>query len=139
MSGFLLDTNVAGEMRKVRRADPGVVGWLESVDAAELFLSVLVVGEIRKGVELVRPQDPVKARALERWLAELERSFGDRVLPVTTAIADRWGRLCALRPTSTTDGLLAATALVHDLTLVTRNLADVDHTGARLLNPFVSS
>lgn len=139
MSGFLLDTNVASEIRKLRRSDPGVLIWLESVDAAELFLSVLVVGEIRKGIELARPNDPVKARALERWLTELERSFGDRVLPVTTAVADRWGRLCALRPTSTTDGLLAATALVHDLTLVTRNLADVAHTGARLLNPFTAA
>jgi predicted nucleic acid-binding protein len=139
VSGFLLDTNVASEIRKLRRSDPGVLIWLESVDAAELFLSVLVVGEIRKGIELARPNDPVKARALERWLTELERSFGDRVLPVTTAVADRWGRLCALRPTSTTDGLLAATALVHDLTLVTRNLADVAHTGARLLNPFTAA
>lgn len=139
MSGFLLDTNVASEMRKLRRADRGVVGWLESVDGDELFLSVLVVGEIRKGVELARPHDPVKARALERWLAELERSFGDRVLPVTAAIADQWGRLCAMRPTSTIDGLLASTALVHDLTLVSRNLADVAHTGAQLLNPFLSS
>jgi predicted nucleic acid-binding protein len=138
VSGFLLDTNVASETRKLRRADPGVLSWLESVDAAELFLSVLVVGEIRKGVELARPRDPVRARALERWLAELERSFWDRVLPVTTTVADQWGRLCALRPTSTIDGLLAATALVHDLTLVTRNLGDVAHTGARLLNPFTS-
>jgi predicted nucleic acid-binding protein len=139
VNGFLLDTNVASELRKLRRADPGVVHWFESADADELFLSVLVVGEIRKGVDLARHQDPVKARALERWLADLEGSYGDRVLPVTMAIADRWGRLGALRPTSTIDGLLAATALVHDLTLVTRNLADVTHTGARLWNPFAPS
>ena len=139
MSGYLLDTNVASETRKGPRADAGVVSWLEGVEDAGLFLSVLVVGEIRKGVEQVRPRDPVKARALEVWLDGLERKFGDRVLPVTMAIADQWGRLGAIRPISTVDGLLAATALIHDLVLVTRNVTNVGHTGVRLLNPFVSS
>lgn len=136
MTGYLLDTNVVSEARKGRRANLGVRRWFDDVDDAALFISVLVAGEIRKGVEQVRARDPVKARALERWLVGLERMYGDRLLPVTPAIADRWGRLAALRPVSTIDSLLAATALVHDLTLVTRNLADVEHTGVVTLNPF---
>lgn len=139
MSGYLLDTNVASETRKGRRTDPGVLAWLESVDDARLFLSVLVAGEIRKGIEQARPRDPVKARALENWLSGLEKEFADRMLPVTAFIADQWGRLSAIRPISTTDGLLAATALAHDLTFVTRNVGDVEHTGVRLLNPFAGS
>jgi hypothetical protein len=113
--------------------------WFDDVDDEALFISVLVAGEIRKGVEQVRARDPVKARALERWLVGLDRMFGDRLLPVTSAIADRWGRLAALRPVSTIDSLLAATALVHDLTLVTRNLADIEHTGVVALNPFTDA
>ena len=136
MSGYLLDTNVASETRKGKRTNPGVLAWLESVEDADLFLSVLVAGEIRRGVEQARPKDPVKARALEAWLSGLEQKYGDRVLPVTTGVADQWGRLNAIRPISTVDGLLAATALVHDLTLVTRNVTDVAHTGVKLLNPF---
>jgi hypothetical protein len=139
MSGYLLDTNVASEVRKGPRANSAVRVWLESVDDSGLFLSVLVLGEIRKGIEQVRPKDPAKAHALERWLAGLEQTYGDRLLPVTTAIADEWGRLSAMRPVSTVDGLLAATALVHDLTLVTRNVPHVGHTGVTVLNPFQPS
>ena len=139
MSGFLLDTNVASERRKGPRINPGVAAWYESVEDTDLFLSVLVLGEIRKGIERARPNDPAKARALERWLVGLEQKFGDRVLPVTPVVADQWGRLCAIRLISTVDGLLAATALVHDLTLVTRNVSDVAHTGVNLVNPFAAS
>jgi predicted nucleic acid-binding protein len=137
VSSYLLDTNVASELRKGPRANAGVLSWFESVDDDELFLSVLVTGEIRKGVEQARSHDSAKAQALEQWLAGLERHYGDRMLPVTPAIADRWGRLSALRPISTVDCLLAATALVHDLTLVTRNVADVAGTGVTSLNPFI--
>lgn len=136
MSGYLLDTNVASESRKGPRIHPGVSAWYASVEDADLFLSVLVLGEIRKGVERARPNDPIKARALELWLLGLEQKFGDQVLSVTSAIADEWGRLSAIRPISTVDGLLASTALVHDLILVTRNISDVVHTGVKLLNPF---
>jgi toxin FitB len=138
VSGFLLDTNVASEGRKGPRMNAGVSAWYESVEDADLFLSVLVLGEIRKGVERARPNDPVKARTLERWLNGLEQTYGDRVLPVTAAIAHQWGRLTAIRPISTVDGLLAATAQVHDLTLVTRNVSDVAHTEVKCLNPFAS-
>ena len=137
MSGYLLDTNVASELRKGSRANAGVLGWFESVEDSDLFLSVLVAGEIRKGVEQARLTDPAKAQALDLWLARLERQYADRMLPVTPAVADRWGRLSAIRPISTVDCLLAATALVHDMTLLTRNVADVASTGVKLLNPFV--
>jgi predicted nucleic acid-binding protein len=139
VSGYLLDTNVASETRKGQRVNAGVMAWLESVEDTDLFLSVLVLGEIRKGIEQARPKDPVKAQALERWLAGLEQKYGDRVLPVTAAVADQWGRLSAIRPISTVDGLLAATALAHDLTLVTRDVTDVAHTGVKLINPFATS
>ena len=137
MKGFLLDTNVLSERRKGPRSNPHVSAWFDSVADDELFLSVLVVGEIRKGVELARPNDPIKARALETWLAGLKQVYGDHLLPITPTVADQWGRLAALRPLATTDGLLAATALVHNLTFVTRNVADVAHTGVTLLNPFI--
>ena len=137
MSGYLLDTNVASELRKGSRANAGVLGWFESVEDSDLFLSVLVAGEIRKGVEQARLIDRAKAQALDLWLAGLERQYEDRMLPVTRAVADRWGRLSAIRPISTVDCLLAATALAHDMTLVTRNVVDVAGTGVRLLNPFV--
>jgi toxin FitB len=136
VSGFLLDTNVASERRKGTRMNPGVAAWFDSVEDDDLFLSVLVLGELRKGVERARFHDPIKAGALERWLAGLDQTFGDQVLPITAAVADVWGRFSAIRPISTVDGLLAATAVVHDLTLVTRNISDVAHTGVRLLNPF---
>lgn len=136
MSGYLLDTNVVSELRKGRRTNSGVRAWFEAVEDQELFLSVLVVGEIRAGIERARGRDPVKARALGNWLARLERSYGDRILPVTAPIADQWGHLAAVRPIPTVDGLLAATALTHDLVLVTRNVGDVADTGAEVLNPF---
>ena len=136
MSGFLLDTNVLSESRKGPRINPGVSAWFQSVDDFDLFLSVLVLGEIRKGVEHARANDPIKARALERWLVGLEQGYDDRILPVTADVAEQWGHLSAIRPISTVDGLLAATAMVHDLTLATRNVSDVAHTGVKLLNPF---
>jgi predicted nucleic acid-binding protein len=102
--------------------------WFESVDEGELFLSVLVLGEIRRGVEQVRSSDPAKATTLEQWLNHTEQTYADRILPITANIAAEWGRLSAIRPFSTVDGLLAATALVHDLTFVTRNVQHVSHT-----------
>ena len=138
MSGYLLDTNILSEARKRQRADPKVLQWFETVEDSDLFLGVLVLGEIRKGIEQARATDPAKARALERWLNDLEQTYADHILPISPDVADQWGRLSALRPLSTVEGLLAATALVHDLTLVTRNVQHVAHTGAKLLNPFNS-
>jgi predicted nucleic acid-binding protein len=136
VSGYLLDTNIVSEVRKQSRANPSVMTWLKSVDDDDLFLSVLVLGEIRKGIELARNNDPAKAMALESWLKKLEEKFTDRVLPITPAIAEQWGRLSAIQPISTIDGLLAASAIIHDLTFVTRNTADVSGSGVRCLNPF---
>ena len=138
MSGYLLDTNILSEARKRQRADPKVLQWFETVEDSDLFLGMLVLGEIRKGIEQARGADPAKARALERWLNDLEQTYDDHILPISPAVADQWGRLSALRPLSTVDGLLAATAMVHDLTFVTRNVQRVSHTGAELLNPFDS-
>ncbi len=97
---------------------------------------MLVAGEIRKGIERVRPRDGRKAAALERWLRQVEQRFGDRILPVDARVADIWGALSAIRPIPVIDALLAATARRFDMTLVTRNTSDVDGLGASVLNPF---
>lgn len=133
---FLVDTNVVSELRKGRRANPNVRSWFESVDDAEVYLSVLVIGELRQGVESLRRRDPASAAQLDRWLHELVAMHAKRVLPVDAAIADRWGRLGIPDPISAVDGMLAATALVHSLTLVTRNVRHVQRTGVRHVDPF---
>ena len=132
---FLLDTNVLSEARKPA-GDANVRAWLASVRGTELYLSVLVVGEIRQGIERLRRRDPPQAAVFEAWLATLRRDYADRILPVTAEIAEEWGRLNVPDPVAAIDGLLAATAHVHGLTLVTRNTADVARTGVALLNPF---
>ena len=134
---FLIDTNIISEVRKGDRCDANVAAWYASIDDADLYLSVLVLGEIRKGIELARPRDPEKAEALEAWLTEVNAAFGDRVFPIDRAVTDEWGRMNALRPLPVIDGLLAATTKVHRMTLVTRNIADVAGLGARVVNPFV--
>lgn len=135
---FLLDTNVISEVRKPR-PNPGVLSWFEATDEHMLRLSVLVLGEIRAGVERIRDRDTTRALALDAWLIELHHRFQDRVAPVTTDIADEWGRLTAARPLPVIDSLLAATALTHDWTLVSRNERDLAATGVALLNPFNGS
>lgn len=133
---FLIDTNVISEVRKGDRCEASVAAWWQEVNEADLFLSPLVLGEIRKGVELVRRHDPQKAEVLERWLIEVLEGFADRLLPVDGRVADEWGRMNAIRPVSVIDALLAATAKVNGLTLVTRNEADVAGLGVDILNPF---
>jgi predicted nucleic acid-binding protein len=133
---YLIDTNIIAEVRKGSRCDPHVSRWWSQVMDDELFLSVLVIGEIRKGIELARPRDPVRAANLEQWLNTLITSFAGRILPVDQWVADEWGRLNAPNPRPTVDSLLAATAKVHGLTLVTRNLADMPKTGISMINPF---
>ena len=133
---YLIDTNIISEVRKGSSCDELVASWYASIDDADLYLSVLVLGEIRKGIELARRRDSVKAKALESWLTQVDAAFGDRVLPIDRAVTDEWGRMSARRPIPVIDGLLAATAKVHRMTLVTRNDANVSGVGAMVLNPF---
>ncbi|HUG63449.1 MAG TPA: type II toxin-antitoxin system VapC family toxin [Methylomirabilota bacterium] len=133
---YLIDTNVISELRKKHRCDPAVRTWWSGVRENDLYLSPLVLGEIRKGVELARNRDPEKAVALEAWLARVSEAFADRMLPIDAAVADEWGRINAIRPLPVIDALLAATAKVNGLTLVTRKGDDVAGLGASILNPF---
>jgi toxin FitB len=132
---YLLDTNVVSEFRK-KAPDAGALKWLDSVRSSQLYVSALVIGELRKGIERIAGQDPKQAAALDDWCQGLVRGFADRIVPVTQDIAEVWGRLSAPAPLPVVDGLMAATALVHDWTLVSRNTKHVERTGARLLNPF---
>jgi toxin FitB len=136
---YLIDTNIISELRKGDRCDRRVAAWYASIADEDLFLSTLVLGEIRKGVELARTRDPDKAAMLERWLGEVEAAFGGRVLGIDNAVADQWGRMSAIKPAPVVDGLLAATAMTNGLTLVTRNDRDVAGLGAAILNPFRAS
>lgn len=133
---YLIDTNIIAEVRKGARCDSHVAAWYGRVRDDELFLSVLVVGEIRQGIERLRPRDRQHADRLDRWLDELLDSFGDRILPITAKVAQTWGRINARSPFPVVDSLMAATAEAHGLTLVTRNLADVARSGVRCVNPF---
>lgn len=132
---YLLDTNVVSEVRK-QRPDARVRAWLEAVPIDSTYLSALVVGEIRLGIEQLRRRDPTRAAAHAVWLASLREGYADRILPVSADIAEEWARLSVPDPLPVVDGLLAATARVHGLTLVTRNTADVQRTGVALVNPF---
>jgi hypothetical protein len=133
---FLVDTNVISELRKGARANPGVRAWFADVADEEVHLSVLVVGELRRGIETIRRRDPRQAVSLERWLGRVKSGHEARILPVDSRVAEEWGRLTALRPASVVDALMAATAKVHGLVLVTRNTRDVAWTGVPCLNPF---
>lgn len=133
---FLVDTNVLSELRKGARCDPNVALWANSHPTEDIFLSVLVLGEIRQGLERARRRDADKARALERWLDAVRHAFAGRVVPVDHAVADAWGRMNVPDPVPVIDGLIAATAKFHGLTLVTRNVGDLERRGVSVLNPF---
>jgi len=133
---FVLDTNVVSEACKGSRADADMMRWLSSVAAEDLYLSVLVIGEIRQGIEGLRGRDPIQAGHLEVWLSGLRRRYADRIMPIDLEIVEEWGRMNAPDPISSRDGLMAATAKVRNMTFVTRNTSDVARTGVRLLNPF---
>ena len=133
---FLIDTNIISEVRKGARCNPNVATWYASIGDSDIFLSVLVLGEIRKGVELARRTEARKAEELGRWLQRLERDFGERILPIDSMIADEWGRMSAVRPIPVIDGLLGATAKVYGLTFATRDDDDVDGLGVNVVNPF---
>jgi predicted nucleic acid-binding protein len=133
---YLIDTNVLSELRR-KKPDTQVSAWMQARPRQSLFLSVLTLGEIRKGIE--RVDDSFKKQLLNDWLeVELPNYFVGRLLDIDVHVADRWGRLMtsAGRPIPAIDGLLAATALQNDLTLVTRNIKDFERLGVRLLNPW---
>ena len=134
--GFLIDTNVVSELRKGARADARVRAWFDDHKADPLWLSVLVVGELRRGVELLRRRDEQAGTRLGEWLDTVTTDFDDRIIPVTTEVCERWALLNVPDPVPVIDGLLAATALERHLVLVTRNTADVERTGVAVVNPF---
>jgi predicted nucleic acid-binding protein len=133
---YLLDTNVLSELRKGERCDQGVQRWFDGCEDEELYTSVLCLGEIRLGIEAVRGRDGVFAAKLELWLAYIIEHFESRILPVNQSVALEWGRLCAPYSRAPIDELLAATAKIYDLTLVTRNVKDVAEIAVRYLDPF---
>lgn len=134
-AAYLLDTNVLSETRK-KKADPGVLAFLEAADSASLYLSVLTIGELRKGVALKKRTDPVAAKILAAWVEGLEFGFADRILAIDAATARLWGDWSGDRPRPVVDTLLAATAVLHGLTFVTRNTRDVQGIDVKVHNPW---
>jgi toxin FitB len=133
---FLIDTNIISEVQKGVRCNENVASWFESIDDSELFLSVLVLGEIRKGIEKARLKQTDKANALENWLNAIITAFVGRILPVDLAVAQEWGRMNIAQTMPVIDGLLAATAKVNNLTIATRNIVDIRNSGVKFINPF---
>ena len=136
---YLLDTNVVSELRKVRagKADEQVATWADSTNTADLFLSVIVVQELEIGVLLVERKDPAQGAILRTWLEDhVLPAFDSRILAVDTAIARTGARLHVPDPRPVRDALIAATALVHGMTVITRNAADFVPTGVPVLNPW---
>ncbi len=132
---FLLDTVVISEIRKPR-PHPTVAEWFDALSPANAHLSVLTIAEIERGIARQRITDDAFASTLERWLHVVIDDFGDRVLPVSLPIGRIWGRLAQRLGRFDADGGIAATALAHDLTVVTRNVRHFEGTGAKILNPF---
>ena len=124
------------ELRKGRRANAKVRQWAAGSLGDRHLISVLSLGEIRKGIELLRRKSPAQCPAFERWLAQLQTDYARNIIPVSEEIAQRWGRVMAVRTLPVIDGLLAATALEHALTIATRNVSDFKQAGAQVLDPF---
>lgn len=138
MKGFLLDTNVISELRKGSRGNPAVLRWFDHRDEALLFVSVLTIGELYKGVELA---NEVRTRAIRNFTEEIEDRFRSRLLPVDSAVARTWGEIAGNatrrgRQLQPVDALLAATASVRGLVVATRNVRDFEASGVRTVNPF---
>jgi toxin FitB len=136
---YLLDTNVLSETRK-RQPVAGVAGWIAATPPDRLHISVLTLGEIEQGIAKIRDRgDQFQAAALERWLRDVQAGFENRVLPVTIPVAAAWGRQQYAQPLPVIDALIAATARVHGLTVVTRNVKDFELAGVQVLNPFAEA
>jgi predicted nucleic acid-binding protein len=133
---FLLDTNVISEIRKRERAHPNVIGWVARTAVEEIGTSVLVLPETRRGIKLKRRNDAQQAKSLDRWFSQMRMRLGERVLPVDESVTEARALLGTPDPAPLIDGLLAATAKVHGLTLVTRNVADLAMAGVLVLDPF---
>jgi hypothetical protein len=136
---YLVDTNVISEVRKKSKANKGVRAFFKQaiVDEVQMFVSVVTVGELRRGVELIRYRGDVRqANQLEKWLEALLTEYQDHILDINQDIAQLWGRLRVPHPENTLDKQIAATALIYELTVVTRNHKDFVKTGVRVLNPF---
>jgi predicted nucleic acid-binding protein len=136
---FLIDTNVISEIRKGDRANPAVSAWFDAHAAESYFLSVLTLGEIRKGIEQIRGKDAGKATAFEIWLSEIAVSYEGRILGIGLDEAEIWGRLSSGGKLPEVDGLIAATALAHGLTVATRNVRDFERCGVNVINPWENS
>jgi toxin FitB len=134
---LLLDASTISELRAGR--DATVAAWAEATDRRRWYLSVLTLGEIRKGIEKLRPRDPERAAAFDRWLETLYHQFGGRLVEIDAQAAEAWGRLNAGNPRPTVDSLIAATARVRGLTIVTRNTADFEPLDVPVVNPWLDS
>jgi toxin FitB len=137
---YLLDTNVVSELRKIHngKADLNVTTWADRVDAAELFISVITIQELEIGVLLIERKDAKQGAMLRTWLdTQVKPAFGERILPLTTDIAKRCARLHVPDPRPLRDGLIAATALTHRMTVITRNVSDFAPTGVATMNPWL--
>jgi toxin FitB len=138
---YLLDTNVVSELRKIRsgKADSNVASWANAVDSADLYVSVITIQELEIGVLLAEQRDPPQGAVFRRWLdGYVLPAFAQRILPVDIAVSQRSAKLHVPNPRPFRDGLIAATALVHKMAVVTRNVADFKPTGVRVLNPWLA-
>jgi toxin FitB len=133
---FLVDTNVVSELRRGRNAAPSVVAWFAGVPAEQIFTSVVVLGEVRRGIELLTRRDKDQAQMLEQWYASMRRQLGTRVLPVDEPTMMMWSRISVPDPLPAYDGLIAATALIHDMTVATRNTSDFRRVGVTAVDPW---
>jgi predicted nucleic acid-binding protein len=133
---YLIDTDVLSEHSKAERCNPHVRSWYARIDTDELGVSALIIGELRRGVEGLRQRDTARAVRLERWLILMIDLFANRIIGIDRRVAERWGWLTAATLVPAVDGLIAATAIEHAMTVVTRNVRDFEATGVRILNPF---
>ena len=133
---YLLDTNIISELRRREACDAKLLQWAKSTESERHCISILSLGEIRRGIETLRRKAPDQCPAFENWLDRLQNDYTSDILPISATVVDRWGHLMAVRTFPVIDSLLAATALVHRLTLVTRNTSDFIDSGVDLINPF---